>query len=241
MMYRKLSKDENGQWILKEAETISLTKELFADSKKVDSANDKLKIALETVTHWQIEEKISSIQSKIDEMLSNDVSSVKSINDLKKSVEDLKNLDAKIKISSVENWYIGLACAIARPKFVMFNGEKALVTSIIEASKNGNYKAVREELLNFGKNIIPTSDSGIKPKKPAYRLQNSHDGKYSIEELVAVCTARKPKITKKGLVYTSPSDSDIFYNTLVEVYYNSYNLPIKGRKSKKAVFERVAF
>lgn len=241
MLYKKLSKDENGSFILKEAETISLPKDLFNGSEKVSSANDSFKVALETVTHWNIQDKISEYSRKIDDMSSNDVSSIKSINDLKEQVKVLKSLDGQLSTGKVDSWFIGLACAIERPKSTDFTGSEALVKAIKGASTNADYKSVRDALLDFGKSIIPKEESGIKPKKPSFRLENPHDGRYSIEELVSVCTARKPKITRKGLKYQSPSDSDILYNALTELYYNCYNLPIKGGKKKVPKNKHIAF
>lgn len=242
MLYKKLSKDENGSFILKEAETISLPKELFADTEKVSSANEKFKMALEFLTKSEIFRKKAELATRLSDMADNDVTSVSSMNALKTSIDTLLDLDCQLSgVKKPDNWYLGLAASIVHSKSFWFNGSDALIAAIKEASTNANYKSVRDALLEFGKNIVPTPESGIKPKKPSFRLNNAHDGRYSIEELIAVCTARKPKITKNGLKYQSPSDTDILYSALTELYYNCYNLPIKGKKVAKRPEKDILF
>lgn len=242
--YRTLTKDENGNYVLESTEVfqlpLSIMKSPLEDNARIDNS---FKTALEIVTRWKIEYSLFKLAGKLESLKESDAASVSAMGAVKSEIEILKGLTSQLPKDSEkpEPWYIVLACAIERPSFMTFDGSDTLIHAIKVAAGNGDYKSVREALLTFGKGFIPSEESGIKPKKPAFRLENPHDGRYSIEELVNACTARKSAITRKGATYKPVKDIDVLYQCLAEIFRECYGIPVAEKKQKKATFNRYAY
>lgn len=242
--YRTLTKDENGNYILENTEVfqlpMSIMKNPAEDSGRIANA---FKTALEIVTRWKIEYLIFKLTGKLENLTESESASVVAMDSVKYDIDTLELLADKLPKDSEkpEPWYIVLACAIERPSFMTFDGSDTLIHTIKKAATDGDYKNVREALLDFGKGFVPSADSGIKPKKPAFRLENPHDGRYSIEELVNACTARKSAITRKGATYKPVKDIDVLYQCLAELFRECYGIPVAEKKQKKATFNRYAY
>lgn len=244
MTYRTLTKDENGAYVLENTEVfqlpLSIMKSPSEDSARIDNS---FKTALEIVQRWKIEYSLFKLAGKLESLKESDAASVSAMGAVKSEIETLKGLTSQLPKDSEkpEPWYIVLACAIERPSFMTFDGSDTLIHAIKVAADNGDYKSVREALLEFGKYFVPTADSGIKPKKPAFRLENPHDGRYSIEELVNACTARKSVITRKGATYKPVKDTEVLYTCLAEIFRECYGIPVAEKKAKKPEFRRDAY
>ncbi len=243
MMYKTLAKDENSNYVLTDTEVFSLPlaimKNPTEDSARIDNS---FKTALEIVQRWKIEYRLFKLAGKLESLSESDSASVSAMESVKSEIKTLKGLASQLPADSQspETWYIRLACTIERPSFMTFTGADVLITAIKNASNNGDYKSVRDALLTFGKGFIPSESSGIKPKKPSFRLNNAHDGRYSIEELVQACTARKSVITRKGATYKPVKDIDVLYQCLAEIYRECYGIPVAEKKAKKPEFSRNA-
>lgn len=242
--YRTLTKDENGNYILENTEVfqlpMSIMKSPSEDNARIDNS---FKTALEIVQRWKIEYLIFKLTGKLENLTESESASVAAMDSVKYDIDTLELLADKLPKDSEkpEPFYIVLACTIERPSFMTFDGSDNLIHAIKVAAGNGNYKSVRDALLTFGKGFIPSEESGIKPKKPAFRLENPHDGRYSIEELVAACTARKSAITRKGATYKPVKDIDVLYQCLAELFRECYGIPVVEKKQKKAIFNRYAY
>lgn len=241
MTYRSLSKDDFGKYVLSDTEVftlpISIMKDPSEDSARIDNS---FKTALEIVQRWKIEYSLFKLAGKLESLKESDVASISAMELVKSEIDSLKKLRDQLPADSEkpEDWYMYLACTIERPSFMKFTGADILIAAIKKAATDGDYKSVRDALLEFGKGFVPSADSGIKPKKPAFRLENPHDGRYSIEELVNACTARKSVITRKGASYKPVKDIDVLYQCLAELFRECYSIPVAEKKAKKPEYNR---
>lgn len=244
MTYRTLTKDENGNYVLENTEVFSLPLAMMKDPEENSGRIDtNFKTALEIVQRWKIEYRLFKLAGKLESLTESDAASVSAMEAVKSEIDALKKLREQLPSDSdkPEAWFMVLAETVERPAFLTFDGSGNLITAIKKAATDGGYKNVRDALLDFGKGFAPSADSGIKPKKPAFRLENPHDGRYSIEELVNACTARKSVITRKGASYKPVKDTEVLYTCLAEIFRECYGIPVAEKKAKKPEFRRDAY
>lgn len=188
------------------------------------------KQALEYFTRRKLNFKLARLEAIKEEYAKDDKHTSKDIDMIKVQIDSLQSVIDKLPPRPSSSTFANALAYCYNPvKGYGFSNSAELAAAVRECYDHkdmNTLKTVREQMLNFSKLIAPDKSECIKTRAPKVALKRGENvKKYTIEELVDACAARRGKLTKKGRALISMKDADIVRTVLIEVLVNFYGIP----------------